>query len=631
MKNYLKDLNAEQKQAVTHVGSPLLVQAGAGSGKTRVLIHRTIFLIEEMKVLPEKIVLLTFTNKAAAEMKKRIGNVELSFAGTFHTFCAKLLRRFGPEIGIDRNFLIYDSGDQESLLKMVIKEQNLDPKNNRPGLYQHLISRMKNDLVTPTAFEKNVRDDFGDKLLRVYRAYDEGLRKANALDFDDLLTKTVELLRKKDFYERFKNQYEYVLIDEYQDTNKAQFELTRLLAYNKNGLTVVGDAAQAIYSFRGADYKNLLMLESEFPNMTTITLPKNYRSSQMILDAAYGVVLNNKNHPVLRLDAQKDEGEKLELSETLDEKEEAAYVVGVIREATSNDEDLAVLYRTNAQSRAIEESLIRRKIPYRLVGGVRFYDRAEIKDLLSGARLVSNSKDIVSWERIEKNFGKRIKAKIEIWIDRESVRLRELPPLEVLEEFAKETAYFEKFSEKDEEDVGRLENIKELLAVASEFSSLGEFLESVALIQSDELAERNNSGAKVTLMTIHSAKGLEFDQVIIVGLEEGLLPHSRSLLDREDIEEERRLMYVAMTRAKKKLHLSLTHSRLTYGGRHSSIPSRFLSEIPEATIKSVRPTESYRDQNPVIKTDDFFEGRVVVSDETIAKETASDFADIDSW
>lgn len=631
MKNYLVDLNEEQKKAVTHVGSPLLVQAGAGSGKTRVLIHRTIFLITELGVSPEKIILLTFTNKAAAEMKKRIGSVELSFAGTFHTFCARLLRRHGVMIGIDHNFLIYDSGDQESLLKMVIKNLNLDPKSNRPGLFQHLISRMKNDLISPDAFEGTVRDDFGEKLLKVFRGYNKGLKDANALDFDDLLTKTVELLKKPDFYERFKDQYDYVLIDEYQDTNKAQFELTRLLAFNKNGLTVVGDAAQAIYSFRGADYRNLLMLESEFPEIETITLPKNYRSTQKILDAAYGVVLNNKNHPVLRLDAQMETGDNLELSETMDEKEEAAFVVGVIREATKESEDLAVLYRTNAQSRAIEEALIRRKIPYRLVGGVRFYDRAEIKDLLAGARVVTNPKDLVSWERIEKNFGKRMKAKVESWADKESSRLRNLPPLGVLEEFAKETAYFEKFNEKDEEDVGRLENIRELLAVAQEFESLNEFLESVALIQSDELAERNDNGSKVTLMTIHSAKGLEFDRVIIVGLEEGLLPHSRSLLDREDVEEERRLMYVAMTRAKKKLYLSLTHNRLTYGGRHSSIPSRFLSEIPEETITQVRSTLSFRDLNPVIKTDDFNEGRIIISDETIAKETANDFADIDAW
>ena len=631
MKNYLRDLNEEQKRAVTHIGSPLLIQAGAGSGKTRVLIHRTIFLITELGVSPAKIILLTFTNKAAAEMKKRVGCVELAFAGTFHTFCARILRRFGTKIGIDNNFLIYDSGDQEALLKMVIKSLNLDSKSNRPGLFQHLISLMKNDLISPEAFEMMVRDDFGEKLLKVYRAYDKGLKDANALDFDDLLTKTVDLLKKPDFYERFRSQYDYVLIDEYQDTNRAQFELTRLLAYNKDGLTVVGDAAQAIYSFRGADYRNLLMLENEFPTITTITLPKNYRSTQKILDAAYGVVLNNRNHPVLRLEAQLDEGEKLELSETVDEKEEAAYVVGVIKEATSRDEDLAVLYRTNAQSRAIEEALIRRKIPYRLVGGVRFYDRAEIKDLLAGARVITNPKDLVSWERIEKNFGKRIKSKVEIWSDKESERLRTLPPLDVLEEFSKETNYFDKFNEKDEEDVGRLENIRELLAVAQEYSTLSEFLESVALIQSDELAERNDNGSKVTLMTIHSAKGLEFDRVVIVGLEEGLLPHSRSLLDREDVEEERRLMYVAMTRAKKKLHLSLTHSRLTYCGRHSSIPSRFLSEIPEETIKQVRSAITFRDLNPVIKTDDFNEGRVIVSDETIARETADDFADIDAW
>lgn len=635
MNSYLNDLNEEQKKAVTHQGSPLLVLAGAGSGKTRVLIYRTHFLIKDQKIDPERILLLTFTNKAAGEMKDRVMKMgegaKLGFAGTFHTYCARLLRRYGRAIGVNNDYLIYDANDQETLMKMVLKGMGLTGNNNRPGMFLHMIGRAKNDLIDLAEFSAASSDEFGDRISKVWGSYQKALDEAGALDFDDLLVRTVELLRNKSFYDGFRNSFESVLVDEYQDTNKAQFELTKLLAANPKGLTVVGDAAQAIYSFRGADYKNLMMLDKEYPDLKTVTLKNNYRSTQMILDAANGVISNNKNHPILQLESTISGGEKIKMVEVLDEKEEAACVVSAAEEASKNDESLAVLYRTNAQSRAIEEALIRRNVPYRLVGGVRFYDRLEVKDMLACIRIVANQKDLVSWERIEKNFGKRIKNKLIELLDKEGDDFKKNEPRILLDRMAEETGYLDRFDEKDEDDVARLENIRELMAVASEFDNLADFLESVALVSSDELADKKETGSKLTLMTIHSAKGLEFDRVMVVGLEEGILPHSRSLLSREDIEEERRLVYVAMTRARKNLYLSYVRSRLTYGGRQSSQPSRFLAEIPEEAIVRTGSQLKYREVAVVDRQESFDGDRRIVSDWEIEKEVKKDFEEIDAW
>ncbi len=641
------ELNEEQALAVKHQGSPLLVLAGAGSGKTRVLTYRAKYLIDELGVKPEKIILLTFTNKAAEEIKKRVGeNSRLGFAGTFHTFCARMLRVYGHRVGIPANFGIYDISDQEAAIKRAVKELELDPKTNRPGMFLHLISRYKNELISPVEFEILARDEFNQKLLSVWRAYDKILTAAKALDFDDLLLKTVELLQKPEMQEVIKSKYDYVLVDEYQDTNKAQFELTKLLAVNPDGLMVVGDAAQAIYSFRGADYRNLDLLQKEFPSLTTIKLPRNYRSTQKILDAAYGVIVNNTNHPVLKLEADNESGDDIMLMETLDEKEEAAYITGVIEKRIKNGGDVAVLYRTNAQSRAIEEALIRRGVDYRLVGGTRFYDRAEIKDLLAYLRVVVNREDLVSWDRVEKSGGKRNRAVFETWLAKEVEGLTGLPPQELLSRLMEQTNYLGRFDEKDEEDAARVENIRELLAVASEFDQVVEFLENVALITSEEIADRKKGETKVTLMTIHAAKGLEFDEVILAGLEEGLLPHSRSLMERADVEEERRLMYVAMTRARKKLHLTFTRYRLVYGGRSPSSPSRFLAEIPEYLLTTPLEKTSYRDSNPLLISPfagGGNESRIVQdwevedlplvkpSREQVEAELKDDFEEIDAW
>jgi len=659
MESLLSDLNKEQRRAVTHEGAPLLVLAGAGSGKTKVLTYRAFYLIQKKLADSSEIILLTFTNKAAEEMKTRVtktlngpsgilgtsSNGELGFAGTFHTFGARMLRHYGQLVNLAPNFVIYDTDDSEAVIKGVIKGLGLDPKNNRPGMYLHLISRMKNELLAPTDLAETAKDDFYKKVVSVWQEYEKVLRKAKAVDFDDLLIFTVRLLSLPAMQERIREKYKYILVDEYQDTNKAQFLLTRLLAVHPTGLMVVGDAAQAIYSFRGADFRNLTLLEKEYPDLVTLRLPKNYRSTQTILDAAYGVIANNKNHPVLKLEAIKSFGEKIEMVEVVDEREEAAYVVSIAERLSAAGGSLAVLYRTNAQSRAIEEALIRRKIDYKLVGGIRFYDRAEIKDLLAYLRVIYNSEDLVSWQRVE-GLGKRNKAKFEIWLASERGRLLEKYPHELLSEIIDQTAYLARFNERDEDDAARVENIKELLAVASEQPDLTAFLTSVALIQSEEIAERKAGKALVTMMTIHAAKGLEFDEVIIVGLEEGLLPHSRSLLEREDLEEERRLMYVAMTRARAKLHLTLTRSRLVYGGRQVAAPSRFLAEIPQELLKiASRGFTTYRELTPkTITNEDFVEERRIVSDwetegvmvgrpdqKVIERETKNDFDEIDTW
>ncbi len=638
---------------MTHTGSPLLVLAGAGSGKTKVLTYRAIYLINALGVDPSEVVLLTFTNKAAAEMKSRVERLggtdtTLGFAGTFHTFCARSLRIYGHLVSVAQNFVIYDAEDSERAIKTAIKELGLDPKTNKPGMFAHLISRLKNDLMAPEEVEVAFRDEFYTKLVAIWRKYQAILSQANAVDFDDLLVKTAKLLSLPETKEKFKRKHKYVLVDEYQDTNKVQFVLTKLLAEgNPAGLMVVGDAAQAIYSFRGADFRNLSLLASEYSNLTTIKLPKNYRSTQTILDAAYGVIANNRNHPILKLEADKEIGEKIEVAELIDEREEAAYVVKQAERLALSGGSLAVLYRTNAQSRAIEEELIRRRIDYKLIGGIRFYDRAEIKDLLAYLRVIYNEADLICWQRIEA-LGKRKKAVFEEWLSQNRTELLSKSAQEILVEVMLLTEYQKQFDERDEEDAARIENIKELLAVAGEFKTVAEFLESVALVQSDELAERKNGTTLVTMMTIHAAKGLEFDEVIVVGLEEGLLPHSRSLLAREELEEERRLLYVAMTRAREKLHLTYTRSRLVFGGRQGSSPSRFLTEIPLELVKlageMVDKNEYRREETglpeerrvvldweteptPISQT----RGRRRVSQEELAKETADDFAEIDAW
>lgn len=632
MKN--EELNTQQNEAVCFGEGPLLVLAGAGSGKTKVLTHRVGELINR-GVDPSEIVLLTFTNKAAEEMKKRIAKmgikkISLGFAGTFHTFGVHILREFGERVGVPSNFSIFDSDDSERLMKMVIEESGLSVKENKPGMFLGVIGKMKNDLVTWRELEKTTNNYFLKQVSKIWAKYDERLRKNRALDFDDLLTKTVEVLEKAEVGEMINERYKWILVDEYQDTNKAQFSITKILSRKNGNITAVGDASQAIYSFRGADFRNLLLLQSEFPNLTTISLPKNYRSTQHILDSAYGVIHNNTSHPTIKLISTQEEGEKVDMFVCEDEKHEARKIVTEAEKYANMGQESAILYRTNAQSRAFEDELVRRDIGYKLVGGVRFYGRAEIKDLIAYLRLTLNPEEEVARKRVE-HIGKRKYEKYEIWRMKKGESIQSANPAEVLKEVVEEVKYLEKYDEEDDGDVDRLENINELLAVASQFQSIEKFLESTALAESE--AKKTNSEAKITLMTIHAAKGLEFEVVFLTGLEEGLFPHTRSIMSgsKDEIEEERRLMYVAMTRARTRLFLSWSRSRMVYGGRKPSIPSRFLSEIPEDNVRKISPetwVEKRVDREIDYGTQ---EKRRIVQDWEVEKETRDDFVDIDNW
>lgn len=632
MKNV--ELNSQQNEAVCFGEGPLLVLAGAGSGKTKVLTHRVDELIKR-GVQPSEIVLLTFTNKAAEEMKKRITKmdikkVSLGFAGTFHTFGVHILREFGEKVGVPSNFSIFDSDDSERLMKMVIEESGLSVKENKPGMFLGVIGKMKNDLVTWQELEKTTNNYFLKQVAKIWAKYDERLRKNRALDFDDLLTKTVEVMGKEEVKEIINERYKWILVDEYQDTNRAQFFITKILSRKYGNITAVGDASQAIYSFRGADFRNLLLLQTEFPDLTTISLPKNYRSTQHILDSAYGVIHNNTSHPTIKLISTQDEGERVELFACEDEKHEARKIVTEAEKYAKLGMESAILYRTNAQSRSFEEELVRRDIGYKLVGGVRFYGRAEIKDLIAYLRLILNPEEEVAKKRVEQ-IGKRKYEKFENWRLKKGELAINANPAEVLKEIIEEVKYLDKFDENDESDIDRMENINELLAVASQSERIEKFLESTALAESE--ARKNSSEAKITLMTIHAAKGLEFEVVFLTGLEEGLFPHTRSIMSgsKDEIEEERRLMYVAMTRARARLFLSWSRSRTVYGGRKASIPSRFLSEIPEANVKKIS-TETWVEKK--LNTDIDYgtqEKRRIVQDWEVEKETRDDFVDIDNW
>jgi DNA helicase-2/ATP-dependent DNA helicase PcrA len=601
----LDNLNDAQRQAVTHPGGPLLILAGAGSGKTRALTYRAAYLMSEQGIPPGRILLTTFTNKAAQEMQARLERLtgeRLPYAGTFHSLCARMLRRHGPEIGIERDFLIYDEDDQLSLLKTILKYLNLDPKESRPKMLMHTIEQAKQELLTPQEYAEYARGPLQKTAARVYETYELRLKEYHALDFNDLLMKTVQLFRQaeqvRDYYQ---NRFLHVLVDEYQDTNKAQYLLTKLLGGKYRNICVVGDASQAIYSWRGADYRNLLLLEEDFPDLTVIKLEQNYRSTQNILDAAYGVIAYNTLHPVLSLWTNADRGAGIHLFQAQDEYAESQFVLQTIQTQRSNDpklklKDHVILYRTNAQSRVLEEIFIRAGVPYILVGGVKFYERKEVKDVLAYLRLCQNSKDAVSRERLLK-LGKRQLVTFEHWLSTKTRRLQK--PFTLLNQILSVTSYLDRYDKDIPEDAARIENVQELLSVAQHFHDLSSFLENVALVEQDtkragwvtpsaaiELAGDEDA---VIFMTLHASKGLEFNTVFMIGLEEGLFPHSRSLLAKPDLEEERRLCYVGITRAKRELYLTYAQNRLIYGNRSQNTPSRFLSEIPTKIIDSLSP------------------------------------------
>ncbi|MFC1647256.1 ATP-dependent helicase [Patescibacteria group bacterium] len=600
----LKDLNKDQKKAVKNTNGPVLILAGAGSGKTRALAYRVAYLISNKNIPPHKILMVTFTNKAAGEMKDRINillskihlknknKYELPVSGTFHWFCAKILRKEGSAISISPNYLIYDQKDQLDSIKNIMKEKDISTKNYNPRAVLSIISEAKNELITPLEYLNLARGHFQEMVAKIYPIYQKTLSTNQALDFDDLLVKTVKLFNDNpDILAKYQEKYQFIHIDEYQDTNKAQYDLSKKLAGKYRNICVVGDAAQSIYRFRGADFRNIINFKKDFRDVKVYNLEQNYRSSQHILNAAFGVISKNTTHPILKLWTSKKRGEKIVLYEARTEKDEAEYITQTILQSSKPYREFAVLYRTNAQSRVIEEAFLRAGLPYILVGGTRFYERKEIKDVLAFLRLIANPKDMVSTRRIEKVGKRRLKLFLEFTENlSKDKKLIDLSTLELLDKSLEATKYLELYNANIDEENSRLENIKEMRSVATEFPKLGEFLENVSLVQEeyypDKIKSQDKKKNAVTLMTLHAAKGLEFKSVYIVGMEEGLFPHSRSLMDKDELEEERRLCYVGITRAKEKLTLSFANRRLYFGTRTHNMISRFIADIPQEVLEA---------------------------------------------
>ncbi|EKE13105.1 MAG: hypothetical protein ACD_13C00093G0019 [uncultured bacterium] len=603
-------MNKEQKEAVTYTHGPLLVLAGAGSGKTKVLTHRVAYFIEKNLIRPENALLLTFTNKAASEMKERIlaltaGNSPTT--GTFHSFCAKVLRIDGTEIGVPKNFVIYDDSDQKEEVKDIMERLNISTDRYNPASILNGISEAKNQMLSPAEYVNFVRSDWQDIASKVYIEYEKALRHIGALDFDDLLIKTVQLYREvPDVLEKWRARLTHIFVDEWQDTNKIQYVLTKLLVGQGNNITAVGDASQSIYSWRGADYRNINYLIQDYPDIKVVNLEQNYRSTQNILDAANLVISKNTSHPILKLWTEKEKGSRIKIYAARNGFDEADFIVNeaktLIRDSNGklSYRDIAILYRTNAQSRVLEEAFLHAGIPYILVGGVKFYDRKEIKDVLAFIRYLNNPKDTVSKNRIEK-IGVRRFQKLETFRV-ENPDLGGLTTLDILDVVIQKTDYLALFQKESEENIARLENLKELRSVATEFPDVNEFLENVTLVETSQDSSKHIVGNlqhkdSITLMTLHAAKGLEFPIVFIVGMEEGLFPHSRSLMDNAQMEEERRLAYVGITRAKDLLYLLYANSRLYFGERISNPPSRFITDIPESLLEevgeSLKPINSF--------------------------------------
>jgi DNA helicase-2/ATP-dependent DNA helicase PcrA len=611
MQNFLEELNPQQRQAVTYTDGPLLLLAGAGSGKTRVLTYRAAYYIDKKIAKPSEILLLTFTNKAAEEMKQRMAKLlstsksdksQNIFAGTFHSFCCRVLRQDGHNLEIPSSFVIYDSEDQENLIKSIILDMGLTTQEFKPSLVLYIIEAAKNNFQTPKDMASEAHGFRDTYISKIYEKYQSKLKEFHALDFNDLLFKTVELfMHFPKVLAKYQDIYKFIMVDEYQDTNQIQYLLTKLIAAKYRQITAVGDASQAIYGWRGADYRNLVSFTSDFKDAKVINLEQNYRSTQTILDAANAVISKNCSHPVLKLFTEKKSEDKIKIFEASTEVAEAEFVSQKIKFIYENlkipYKNIAVLYRMNAQSRVLEEEFLKQGIPYVLIGGLRFYERAEIKDILAMLRFASNTSDKLSEERIAKAVGKRKLASFIAHLD--TLDLPKMTSSEILESLVVNSDYLKKFDPKDEEDQRRIENIKELKSVASTFPKISDFLENIALVQQEYSQQEKNKKKEnkegVRLMTLHGAKGLEFEVVFLVGFEEGILPHSRCLINESEVEEERRLCYVGITRAKDYLYISYADKRLFFGKSSLNEPSRFLIDIPKTLIEYEQLAEIVKD------------------------------------
>jgi DNA helicase II / ATP-dependent DNA helicase PcrA len=644
----LAELNEPQREAVTHGEGPLLVLAGAGSGKTRVLTYRIAYLLATGQALPSEILAITFTNKAAGEMKERVerlvgGVSRAMWVMTFHSACARILRTDAARLGYKRAFTIYDESDSLRMVKRCVEEAGVDPKRFPPRAIRAAISGAKSQLIDAEAYSEANGSFFEENVADVYRLYEKRMLEANAMDFDDLLVRTVNLLELfPDVRERYRKAFKWVLVDEYQDTNRVQYRLLQLLAGEHRNLTVVGDEDQSVYAFRHADIRNILDFERDFPDATVVRLEENYRSTGTILDAANAVIANNTERLGKHLWTGVGRGEPVTIAEHDDEHAEARWVASEVERLVTDEgvarEGIAVFYRVNAQSRVLEDTLVRFEIPYQVIGGTKFYERAEIKDAVAYLSLLANPADAVSFARIvnspRRGIGDTSQARLlshanttgqDIWdVMREAERvpalgpsaqkavrrfadtmvaLRQrvdsadgrLPVAELLDAVLNETGYMDALqSERTIEAEGRIENLQELVGVAGEFDAnravegfsdvgpLEEFLAQILLYTDQDSMKTDESLA--TLMTLHNAKGLEYDAVFIIGCEEGVFPHMRSI-EEGNLEEERRLCYVGVTRARQRLYLTYARRRSLHGGRGYNLPSRFLAEIPETLIE----------------------------------------------
>ena len=636
---YLADLNPAQQEAVLHTEGPLLVVAGAGSGKTRVLTYRVAHLISAAGAQPNEILAITFTNKAAAEMRSRVEGMLGDVARriwlmTFHAACGRILRREAPRLGYKTNFTIYDQADQVRLVKACLDELERDPKRFVPRGIHNQISSAKNQLIGPAEYRSRVQSFYDQTVADTYELYQRRMFASNAVDFDDILMLTVDVLERfPEALERWQKAFRYVLVDEYQDTNHAQYRLLQLLAGKHRNLCVVGDPDQSIYAFRGADIRNIMEFERDFPDARTIALEQNYRSTNRILRAANGVIAHNRERKEKQLFSELGEGQPVEVIEVEDEHAEARFVAAriaaLVEEGFSNDE-IAVFYRTNAQSRVLEDVLVRQGVAYQVIGGPRFYERAEVKDLIAYLQVIDNPFDTVSLQRIankpRRGLGDASLARLQTYANAQGMSLwealefpeeaglgtaqartttalrtlllslqsgaLELPVAELVERVLERSGYLEALeAERTIEAQGRMENLQELVGVALEYQatapepSLSNFLQEISLYADQDALRAEQS--LVTLMTLHNAKGLEFRAVFMIGMEEGIFPHSRSL-EEGSLEEERRLAYVGMTRAQERLTLIHASARSLYGARSYNLPSRFLDELPDPEVERER-------------------------------------------